>query len=93
MVVNAPTSNIVSAAEHAVALLLSVARNVPQAAAALKAGQWKRAAYTGVELQDKVVGILGLGRVAQPHQRVFEQVITMQLDPLFGVREVWRRRV
>jgi len=63
MVVNAPSSNIVSAAEHAVALLLSVARNVPQAAASLKAGQWKRSAFTGVELQDKVVGILGLGRI------------------------------
>src|ERR1700685_142224 len=54
MVVNAPASNVVSAAEHAVALLLSLARNVPQAMAALKNGQWKRAAYTGVELQDKV---------------------------------------
>jgi D-3-phosphoglycerate dehydrogenase / 2-oxoglutarate reductase len=63
MVVNAPTSNIVSAAEHAVALLLSVARNVPQAVASLKSGQWKRAAFTGVELQDKVAGVLGLGRI------------------------------
>jgi D-3-phosphoglycerate dehydrogenase len=63
MVVNAPMSNIVSAAEHAVALLLSVARNVPQAMASLKSGQWKRAAFTGVELQDKVAGILGLGRI------------------------------
>ncbi len=63
MVVNAPSSNIVSAAEHAVALLLSVARNVPQAAASLKAGEWKRSAYTGIELQDKVAGILGLGRI------------------------------
>jgi D-3-phosphoglycerate dehydrogenase len=63
MVVNAPSSNIVSAAEHAVALLLSVARNVPQAAASLKGGEWKRAAFTGVELQDKVAGLLGLGRI------------------------------
>jgi D-3-phosphoglycerate dehydrogenase len=63
MVVNAPTSNIVSAAEHAVALLLALARNLPQAMATLQAGQWKRAAYTGVELQDKVVGLLGLGRI------------------------------
>ena len=63
MVVNAPSSNIVSAAEHAVALLLAVARNVPQAAAALKAGQWERSAYTGIELQDKLAGILGLGRI------------------------------
>jgi len=63
MVVNAPSSNIVSAAEHAIALLLSAARNVPQAMASLKSGQWKRAAYTGVELQGKVAGILGLGRI------------------------------
>jgi D-3-phosphoglycerate dehydrogenase / 2-oxoglutarate reductase len=63
MVVNAPTSNIVSAAEHAVALLLSVARNVPQAMASLKSGQWKRSAFTGVELQHKVAGILGLGKI------------------------------
>src|ERR1700730_8901030 len=63
MVVNAPTSTIVSAAEHAVALLLSAARNVPQAMASLQSGQWQRAAFTGVELQDKVAGILGLGRL------------------------------
>jgi D-3-phosphoglycerate dehydrogenase / 2-oxoglutarate reductase len=63
MVVNAPTSNIVSAAEHAVALLLSTARNVPQAVASLKSGQWKRSAFTGVELQDKVAGLLGLGKI------------------------------
>ena len=63
MVVNAPSSNIVSAAEHAIALLLSLARNIPQAMISLKGGQWKRSAYTGVELQDKVVGILGLGRI------------------------------
>jgi D-3-phosphoglycerate dehydrogenase / 2-oxoglutarate reductase len=63
MVVNAPTSNIVSAAEHAVALLLASARNVPQAVASLKSGQWKRSAFTGVELQDKVVGVLGLGKI------------------------------
>jgi D-3-phosphoglycerate dehydrogenase / 2-oxoglutarate reductase len=63
MVVNAPTSNIVSAAEHAVALLLASARNVPQAMASLKSGEWKRSAFTGVELQDKVAGLLGLGKI------------------------------
>jgi D-3-phosphoglycerate dehydrogenase len=63
MVVNAPTSNIVSAAEHAVALLLAVARHVPQAMASLRRGEWKRAAFTGVELHGKVAGILGLGKV------------------------------
>jgi D-3-phosphoglycerate dehydrogenase len=63
MVVNAPTSNIVSAAEHAVALLLALARNLPQAAASLRAGEWKRSRYTGVELEGKVAGLLGLGRI------------------------------
>jgi D-3-phosphoglycerate dehydrogenase / 2-oxoglutarate reductase len=63
MVVNAPASNILSAAEHAVALLLAVARNVPQAMASLRAGQWQRAVFTGVELHGKVAGILGLGRI------------------------------
>ncbi len=63
MVVNAPTSNITSAAEHAVALLLATARHVPQAHAALKGGQWKRSKYTGVEVLDKTVGVVGLGRV------------------------------
>jgi D-3-phosphoglycerate dehydrogenase len=63
MVVNAPTSNIVSAAEHAVALLLSLARNIPQASASLRAGEWRRSAFTGVELQGKVAGLLGLGKI------------------------------
>lgn len=63
MVVNAPTSNIVSAAELAVALLLASARNIAPANAALRAGQWKRSKYTGIELADKVVGVVGLGRI------------------------------
>jgi D-3-phosphoglycerate dehydrogenase len=63
MVVNAPTSNIVSAAEQAVALLLAVARNTASASAALKNGEWKRSKYTGVELQGKTVGVVGLGRI------------------------------
>jgi len=63
MVVNAPSSNIVSAAEHAVALLLAVARNVPQAVASLRAGEWQRSKFTGVEVCGKVAGILGLGRI------------------------------
>ncbi len=63
MVVNAPTSNIVSAAELAVALLLACARNIAPANQALKAGQWKRSKYTGVELTDKTVGVVGLGRI------------------------------
>ncbi|MBD8868970.1 phosphoglycerate dehydrogenase [Nocardioides donggukensis] len=63
MVVNAPTSNIVSAAELAVALMLAAARHVSPAHAALRAGEWQRSRYTGTELYEKTVGIVGLGRI------------------------------
>jgi D-3-phosphoglycerate dehydrogenase len=63
MVVNAPESNILSAAEHAIALLLAQARNIPQAHAALIAGRWERNKWEGVELHGKTLGIVGLGRV------------------------------
>src|SRR5690606_35390744 len=63
MVVNAPTSNIVFTAEQAVALLLAVARNTAVASAALKAGEWQRSKYIGVEVAGKTVGVIGLGRV------------------------------
>ncbi len=63
MVVNAPQSNILSAAEHTLALLLAQARNVPQANADLKAGAWNRSKWEGVELHGKTLGIVGLGRV------------------------------
>jgi D-3-phosphoglycerate dehydrogenase / 2-oxoglutarate reductase len=77
MVVNAPTSNIVSAAELSIALLLAVARHVPQAGAALREGQWKRSKYTGAELFEKIVGIVGLGRIG---------VLVAQRLTAFGVR-------
>ena len=63
MVVNAPTSNIVSAAEHAVALLLAVARHIPAADASLRAGPVEALQFTGVEITDKTVGVVGLGRI------------------------------
>jgi D-3-phosphoglycerate dehydrogenase / 2-oxoglutarate reductase len=63
MVVNAPQSNVLSAAEHTMALLLAQARNVPQAHAALRGGKWERSRWEGIELHGKVLGIVGLGRV------------------------------
>jgi D-3-phosphoglycerate dehydrogenase / 2-oxoglutarate reductase len=63
MVVNAPQSNVISAAEQAMGLLLASARNIPQAHAALVNGKWERSKWEGVELFGKVVGIVGLGRV------------------------------
>ena len=65
MVVNAPQSNIISAAEHTMALLLAQARNVPQAHAALIDGRWERSKWEGVELADKTLGIVGLGRIGK----------------------------
>lgn len=63
MVVNAPQSNVLSAAEHTMALLLAQARNVPQASAALKDGKWQRSRWSGVELHGKTLGVVGLGRI------------------------------
>jgi D-3-phosphoglycerate dehydrogenase len=63
MVVNAPVSNILSAAEQTMALLLAQARNIPQAHSALKAGKWERSKWEGVELYAKVLGVVGLGKI------------------------------
>ncbi len=63
IVANAPQSNIISAAEHAIALLLAQARNIPQANATMKAGEWKRSKFEGVEVYGKTLGIVGLGRI------------------------------
>jgi D-3-phosphoglycerate dehydrogenase / 2-oxoglutarate reductase len=63
MVVNAPQSNVISAAEHTVALILAQARNIPQAHFALRDGRWERGRFQGTELYGKTLGILGLGRV------------------------------
>jgi D-3-phosphoglycerate dehydrogenase len=79
MVVNAPQSNILSAAEHTLALLLAQARNVPQANADLKAGAWNRSKWEGVELHGKTLGIVGLGRVG---------VLVAQRAHAFGMRLV-----
>ncbi|HLE79731.1 MAG TPA: hydroxyacid dehydrogenase, partial [Dehalococcoidia bacterium] len=63
IVVNAPTGNTISAAELTLGLMFAVARNVPQAHASLKRGEWRRSALVGVELRNKTLGIIGLGRV------------------------------
>jgi D-3-phosphoglycerate dehydrogenase len=65
VVANAPESNVVSAAEHTIGLLVALARNIPQAHAALKDGRWERSKWGGVELAEKTLGVLGLGRIGQ----------------------------
>jgi D-3-phosphoglycerate dehydrogenase len=65
VVANAPESTVVSAAEHTIGLLVALARNIPQAHAALKDGRWERSAWGGIELAGKTLGILGFGRIGQ----------------------------
>ncbi len=63
VVVNAPTGNTIAAAEHTMAMMLSLARHIPQANAKLKSGVWQRSDYMGIELRSKTLGIIGLGNV------------------------------
>ncbi len=65
IVVNAPTANVVAAAEHTIALLLALARNIPQADRHVRGGQWQRSRFVGTEVRDKTLGLVGLGRIAQ----------------------------
>jgi D-3-phosphoglycerate dehydrogenase len=65
IVANAPESNVVTAAEHTVALLLALARNIPQAHASLTSGKWERSKFSGVEVYEKTLGIIGFGRIGQ----------------------------
>ena len=79
MVVNAPTSNIISAAELTIGHILSLARRIPAAHASLSAGEWKRSSFTGTELFEKTLGIIGLGRIGA--------LITARMQA-FGMRVV-----
>ena len=65
VVANAPQSNVVTAAEHTMALLLALARNIPQAHMSLTGGRWERSKFSGVELYEKTLGIVGFGRIGQ----------------------------
>ena len=65
VVANAPQSNVITAAEHTMAMLLALARNLPQAHASLTGGKWERSKFSGIELYEKTLGILGFGRIGQ----------------------------
>ena len=83
VVANAPQSNVVTAAEHTMALLLALARNIPQAHASLTSGKWERSNFSGVELYEKTLGVLGFGRIGQlvAHRaRAFEMRV-LAFDP------------
>jgi D-3-phosphoglycerate dehydrogenase len=90
VVANAPQSNVVTAAEHTLALLLALARNVPQAHASLTAGKWERSKFSGVELLDKTIGILGFGRIGQlvAHRAQGFGMRVVAYDPFVGAERM-----
>ncbi|HLI09873.1 MAG TPA: phosphoglycerate dehydrogenase [Ktedonobacteraceae bacterium] len=63
MVVNSPTGNIIAAAEHTIAMLMSLARHIPEASSSMKAGKWEKSKFVGVEVRNKILGVIGLGKV------------------------------
>jgi D-3-phosphoglycerate dehydrogenase len=65
LVMNCPAGNTVAAAEHTIAMMLSLARNIPQAHGAMKAGKWERGKFVGAEVTDKVLGVIGLGKIGR----------------------------
>ena len=92
VVVNAPQANIISAAEHALALMLAQARNIPRADATLRSGVWERSKFEGVELHGKTLGIIGLGRIGSlvaERARAFGMHI-LGHDPYVSQEHWWR---
>jgi D-3-phosphoglycerate dehydrogenase len=102
IVANAPESTVVSAAEHTIGLLVALARNIPQAHAALKQGRWERSAYGGIELAGKTLGVLGFGRIGQQvarralglgvHVVAYDPYVTAERFRELGAERSSRRR-
>ena len=67
LVINAPTANIISATEHTMAMMLALCRNIPEAHASVKRGEWTRSKFMGIELHGKTLGVIGLGRIGSRH--------------------------
>ena len=95
VVVHAPTGNTISAAEHTIALMLSLARHIPQASATLKSGIWRRTDFMGTEVRNKTLGIIGLGNVGSEVARR-ARGLEMKLiahDPFISVDHAQNLRV
>jgi D-3-phosphoglycerate dehydrogenase len=98
LVVNAPRGNIVAAAEHTIALLLALARSVPQADASVHRGEWTRSKFIGVEIRGKTLGVIGLGNVGSEVAKrahglemdviAFDPVVSVDRAELFNVQLV-----
>lgn len=92
VVVNAPDGNTIAAAEHSIALMLALARNIPQGDASLRKGHWERKRLVGVELRHKTLGILGLGRIgsAVAHRAQAFGMFCLGYDPYISVEQANR---
>jgi D-3-phosphoglycerate dehydrogenase len=92
VVVNAPAGNTIAVAEHTIGLLLAVARRIPQASAALRAGQWQRSKYMGQEVRGKTLGIVGLGRIGREVSRRAQglEMRVVAFDPYVGAEQARR---
>ncbi len=95
IVVNAPTGNVVAAAEHTIAMLMAMARKIPQAYAHVMAGEWKRSQFIGVEVRNKTLGVVGLGRIAQEvvHRAQGLEMTVMAFDPYVTAEYAQKRGV
>ena len=85
LVLNAPTGNTIAATEHAIAMMLALARNLPAADRSLRAGLWERSRFMGIELRDKTLGVLGLGKIGFEVARIAREGLRMRViahDPL-----------
>ncbi|HEY3268934.1 MAG TPA: phosphoglycerate dehydrogenase [Armatimonadota bacterium] len=92
LVVNSPEGNTLAAAEHTMAMLMSVARNVPNAVASMRAGEWKRSQFTGVQLYGKTLGVVGLGKIGREvvaRAKAFEMNI-LAYDPYLSAESAER---
>ena len=86
IVMNTPGGNVVTTAEHAVAMMLALSRNIPQGTASLKGGRWEKKNLQGREIYNKVLGIIGFGRIGQ---EVNHGVLIVGWDDTLGTAGVW----
>ena len=94
-VVNAPTGNTIAAAEHTIAMMMALARNIPQANESLRRGEWTRSAFTGIEVRNRVLGVIGLGKVGtevsrraiglQMHVLGYDPFVSQEQAKLLGI--------
>ena len=93
LVTNAPDANTISVADHTIAMLLALCRHLPFAHGDLKQGRWEKKKYEGVELEDKAVGVLGLGRIGREVVKLFQRMSKRRGFQDLDLVVPWKRKV